>query len=76
MLAGLFKISKDEKDKPLVGFLARNFQVWCNQLIYLLKSRENNYKQGTFQLASVEDVNYHLFLFPLSVLLCGNLDKQ
>ena len=58
MLAGLFKISKDEKDKPLVGFLARNFQVWCNQLIYLLKSRENNYKQGTFQLVSVEDVNY------------------
>lgn len=27
VLAGLFKISKDEKDKPLVGFLARNFQV-------------------------------------------------
>lgn len=27
VLAGLFKISKDEKDKPLVGFLLRNFQV-------------------------------------------------
>ncbi|PSS03929.1 DmX-like protein [Actinidia chinensis var. chinensis] len=26
VLAGLFKISKDDKDKPLVGFLARNFQ--------------------------------------------------
>ncbi|KAG9447852.1 hypothetical protein H6P81_013980 [Aristolochia fimbriata] len=26
VLAGLFKISKDERDKPLVGFLARNFQ--------------------------------------------------
>lgn len=29
VLAGLFKISKDEKDKPLVGFLSRNFQVFC-----------------------------------------------
>lgn len=29
VLAGLFKISKDEKDKPLVGFLSRNFQVNC-----------------------------------------------
>ena len=28
VLAGLFKISKDDKDKPLVGFLARNFQVF------------------------------------------------
>lgn len=27
VLAGLFKISKDERDKPLVGFLLRNFQV-------------------------------------------------
>ncbi|TKY64098.1 DmX protein 2 [Spatholobus suberectus] len=26
VLASLFKISKDEKDKPLVGFLSRNFQ--------------------------------------------------
>ncbi|XP_047938214.1 uncharacterized protein LOC125185681 isoform X1 [Salvia hispanica] len=26
VLAGLFKISKDEKDKPLAGFLFRNFQ--------------------------------------------------
>lgn len=26
VLAGLFKMSKDEKDKPLVGFLSRNFQ--------------------------------------------------
>ncbi|XP_054779519.1 uncharacterized protein LOC129287401 isoform X2 [Prosopis cineraria] len=26
VLAGLFKISKDEKDKPLVGFLSRNFE--------------------------------------------------
>lgn len=31
VLAGLFKISKDEKDKPLVGFLSRNFQV-CAKL--------------------------------------------
>lgn len=27
VLAGLFKMSKDDKDKPLVGFLSRNFQV-------------------------------------------------
>lgn len=27
VLAGLFKISKDQKDKLLVGFLSRNFQV-------------------------------------------------
>lgn len=27
VLAGLFKLSKDEKDKPLVAFLSRNFQV-------------------------------------------------
>ncbi|CAH9071342.1 unnamed protein product [Cuscuta epithymum] len=26
VLRGLFRISKDEKDKPLVGFLSRNFQ--------------------------------------------------
>ncbi|KAF3786869.1 DmX-like protein 1 [Nymphaea thermarum] len=26
VLAGLFKLSKDEKDKPLFGFLSRNFQ--------------------------------------------------
>ncbi|KAL3622261.1 hypothetical protein CASFOL_033672 [Castilleja foliolosa] len=26
VLAGLYKISKDEKDKPLAGFLSRNFQ--------------------------------------------------
>lgn len=30
VLAGLFKISKDEKDKPLVAFLSRNFQVSLN----------------------------------------------
>lgn len=29
VLSGLFKISKEEKDKPLVGFLSRNFQVLC-----------------------------------------------
>lgn len=28
VLAGLFKISRDEKDKPLVAFLSRNFQVF------------------------------------------------
>lgn len=27
VLAGLFKISRDEKDKLLVAFLSRNFQV-------------------------------------------------
>lgn len=27
MLAGLFKISKDERDRPLVDFLARDFRV-------------------------------------------------
>lgn len=27
VLAGLFKISKDDKDKPLAVFLCRNFQV-------------------------------------------------
>lgn len=32
VLAGLFKISKDEKDKPLVGFLSRNFQVNCLEI--------------------------------------------
>lgn len=32
VLAGLFKISKDEKDKPLVGFLSRNFQVRCKSV--------------------------------------------
>uniref|UniRef100_A0A7N0UFG9 RAVE complex protein Rav1 C-terminal domain-containing protein n=1 Tax=Kalanchoe fedtschenkoi TaxID=63787 RepID=A0A7N0UFG9_KALFE len=31
VLAGLFKISKDEKDKPLVGFLSRNFQEENNK---------------------------------------------
>nr|XP_015888746.2 uncharacterized protein LOC107423659 isoform X2 [Ziziphus jujuba var. spinosa] len=31
VLAGLFKISKDEKDKPLVGFLLRNFQEEKNK---------------------------------------------
>lgn len=41
VLAALFKISKDEKDKPLVGFLARNFQVFSklygvNSLIYFV----------------------------------------
>lgn len=28
VLAGLFKLSKDEKNKPLVVFLSRNFQVF------------------------------------------------
>ncbi|KAL5540048.1 hypothetical protein UlMin_042821 [Ulmus minor] len=31
VLAGLFKISKNEKDKPLVGFLSRNFQEEKNK---------------------------------------------
>lgn len=31
VLAGLFKISKDERDKPLVGFLLRNFQEEKNK---------------------------------------------
>ncbi|KAL9176412.1 hypothetical protein ABFS82_02G176700 [Erythranthe guttata] len=31
VLAGLFKISKDEKDKPLAGFLTRNFQEEKNK---------------------------------------------
>ncbi|XP_020538564.1 uncharacterized protein LOC105642828 isoform X2 [Jatropha curcas] len=31
VLAGLFKISKDDKDKPLVGFLSRNFQEEKNK---------------------------------------------
>lgn len=31
VLAGLFKLSKDEKDKPLVGFLLRNFQEEKNK---------------------------------------------
>ncbi|XP_074279658.1 uncharacterized protein LOC141604964 isoform X2 [Silene latifolia] len=31
VLAGLFKISKDEKDKPLVAFLSRNFQEEKNK---------------------------------------------
>ena len=28
VLAGLFKLSKDERDKAMVGFLSRNFQVF------------------------------------------------
>ncbi|KAI4355258.1 hypothetical protein L6164_004047 [Bauhinia variegata] len=31
VLTGLFKISKDEKDRPLVGFLSRNFQEEKNK---------------------------------------------
>ncbi|KAG9154666.1 hypothetical protein Leryth_026330 [Lithospermum erythrorhizon] len=31
VLAGLFKISKDDKDKPWVGFLSRNFQEEKNK---------------------------------------------
>ncbi|XP_062091370.1 uncharacterized protein LOC133797478 [Humulus lupulus] len=31
VLAGLFKISKDEKDKPLIGFLSRNFKEEKNK---------------------------------------------
>ncbi|XP_050385252.1 uncharacterized protein LOC126801830 isoform X2 [Argentina anserina] len=31
VLSGLFKISKDEKDKPLVAFLSRNFQEERNK---------------------------------------------
>ncbi|XP_009375416.2 uncharacterized protein LOC103964230 isoform X1 [Pyrus x bretschneideri] len=31
VLSGLFKISRDEKDKPLVGFLSRNFQEEKNK---------------------------------------------
>lgn len=31
VLAGLFKMSKDEKDKPLVAFLSRNFQEEKNK---------------------------------------------
>ncbi|KAK9144034.1 hypothetical protein Syun_013434 [Stephania yunnanensis] len=31
VLAGLFKISRDEKDKPLAGFLSRNFQEEKNK---------------------------------------------
>ncbi|ERN08341.1 hypothetical protein AMTR_s00534p00012210, partial [Amborella trichopoda] len=31
VLAGLFKISKDERDKPLVGFLSPNFQEEKNK---------------------------------------------
>ncbi|KAH9303042.1 hypothetical protein KI387_014625, partial [Taxus chinensis] len=44
VLLGLFKLSKDEKDKPLVGFLARNFQEEKNKAAalknaYVLKGR-------------------------------------
>ncbi|KAJ4825828.1 hypothetical protein Tsubulata_029099 [Turnera subulata] len=44
VLAGLFKISKDERDKPLVGFLSRNFQEEKNKAAalknaYVLMSR-------------------------------------
>ncbi|XP_042479936.1 uncharacterized protein LOC122060893 isoform X2 [Macadamia integrifolia] len=31
VLTGLFKISRDEKDKPMVGFLSRNFQEEKNK---------------------------------------------
>lgn len=33
VLAGLFKLSKDEKDKPMVAFLSRNFQVCVKPVI-------------------------------------------
>lgn len=44
VLMGLFKLSKEEKDKPLVGFLARNFQEEKNKAAalknaYVLKGR-------------------------------------
>jgi len=42
VLAGLFKISKDEKDKPLVGFLSRNFQV-----NYLINLQEQYFYNGS-----------------------------
>lgn len=35
VLAGLFKISRDEKDKLLVAFLSRNFQVLQHWWVYL-----------------------------------------
>ncbi|RZB99203.1 hypothetical protein D0Y65_021898 [Glycine soja] len=35
LFAGIFKISKDEKDKPLVGFLSRNFQDEKNKVVAL-----------------------------------------
>lgn len=53
VLAGLFKISKDEKDKPLVAFLARNFQVFFEQyqvnlLIYFCWKLIQNKYRGSF----------------------------
>lgn len=39
VLAGLFKISKDEKDKPLVAFLSRNFQVFgASHILGMIRS--------------------------------------
>lgn len=59
VLAGLFKISKDDKDKPLAGFLCRNFQVlsgftiahiiwefdWSLQTLHLSILSVNNHGQ-------------------------------
>lgn len=40
VLAGLFKVSKDERDKPLVAFLSRNFQV-CFAKLFLFTIKCN-----------------------------------
>lgn len=37
VLAGLFKISKDEKDKVLFAFLSRNFEVLQNTGVYSMQ---------------------------------------
>ena len=39
MLAGLFKISKDERDRPLVDFMARDF---CVSYLHVLLIKDAN----------------------------------
>ncbi|XP_057841085.2 uncharacterized protein LOC131050818 isoform X2 [Cryptomeria japonica] len=55
VLLGLFKLSRDEKDKPLVGFLARNFEEEKNKAAalknaYVLKGRHQFELAVTFFL--------------------------
>lgn len=56
VLAGLFKISKDEKDKALVGFLSRNFQVFP-------KAISNNYSFICCNMSYIVRKYFHSRIF-------------
>lgn len=60
VLAGLFKISKDEKDKPLAGFLFRNFQVPDDLSQLFIFNQECNYLLETWQLPNMSDKTHTL----------------